>query len=87
MRFRFFHELDGAKEELSRMFGIDIGVDLGTANVLVHVKGKGIVLVSSQLDELISTCDRIAVLRRGELDAPRAALEWTEEKLLLEVSS
>jgi rod shape-determining protein MreB and related proteins len=26
------------------MFGIDIGVDLGTANVLVHVKGKGIVL-------------------------------------------
>ncbi|MCX7569526.1 rod shape-determining protein [Tumebacillus sp. DT12] len=26
------------------MFGIDIGVDLGTANVLVHVKGKGVVL-------------------------------------------
>ncbi len=26
------------------MFGRDIGVDLGTANVLVHVKGKGIVL-------------------------------------------
>lgn len=26
------------------MFGKDIGVDLGTANVLVHVKGKGIVL-------------------------------------------
>lgn len=26
------------------MFGIDIGIDLGTANTLVHVKGKGIVL-------------------------------------------
>ena len=28
------------------MFGmkIDIGIDLGTANVLVYVKGKGIVL-------------------------------------------
>ena len=26
------------------MFGIDIGVDLGTANVLVYVKKKGIVL-------------------------------------------
>ena len=26
------------------MFGKDIGIDLGTANVLVHVRGKGIVL-------------------------------------------
>lgn len=26
------------------MFGRDIGIDLGTANVLIHVKGKGIVL-------------------------------------------
>ena len=50
-------------------------------------KGKGIVLVSSQLDELVSTCDRIAVLRRGELDPPRPASQWTEEKLLLEASS
>lgn len=50
-------------------------------------KGKGIVLVSSQLDELVSTCDRIAVLRRGELVAPRPASEWTEEELLLEASS
>lgn len=27
-----------------RMFSKDIGIDLGTANVLIHVKGKGIVL-------------------------------------------
>ncbi len=26
------------------MFSRDIGIDLGTANVLIHVKGKGIVL-------------------------------------------
>ena len=26
------------------MFARDIGIDLGTANVLIHVKGKGIVL-------------------------------------------
>ncbi|WP_249712836.1 rod shape-determining protein, partial [Bacillus cereus] len=25
------------------MFARDIGIDLGTANVLIHVKGKGIV--------------------------------------------
>src|SRR5699024_7617197 len=27
-----------------RMFSSDIGIDLGTANVLIHLKGKGIVL-------------------------------------------
>src|SRR5690606_32871469 len=26
------------------MFGKDIGIDLGTANVLIHVKGRGVVL-------------------------------------------
>jgi len=26
------------------MFSRDIGIDLGTANVLIHVKGKGIIL-------------------------------------------
>lgn len=32
------------KEEETGMFARDIGIDLGTANVLIHVKGKGIVL-------------------------------------------
>lgn len=31
-------------EDKKRMFSRDIGIDLGTANVLIHVKGKGIVL-------------------------------------------
>jgi len=30
--------------KLSEMFSLDLGIDLGTANTLVHVKGKGIVL-------------------------------------------
>ena len=30
--------------ETEIMFAKDIGIDLGTANVLIHVKGKGIVL-------------------------------------------
>lgn len=69
------------------------GVDVASkAQILTMIrslarKGKGIVLVSSQFDELVSTCDRIAVLRRGELSASRATSEWTEEKLLLEASS
>lgn len=69
--------------------GIDVASKAQVLSLIRELarKGKGIVLVSSQLDELVSTCDRVAVLRRGELDAPRAASEWTEEKLLLEASS
>ena len=33
-----------AGRRLTNMFSKDIGIDLGTANVLIHVKGKGIVL-------------------------------------------
>lgn len=35
-------ELAGRRN--NKMFSKDIGIDLGTANVLIHVKGKGIVL-------------------------------------------
>ncbi len=29
---------------ISGLFGTDIGIDLGTANIVVHVKGKGVVI-------------------------------------------
>ena len=69
------------------------GIDVASkAQVLALVrelaaKGKAIVLVSSQLDELLTTCDRIAVLRRGELAEARPATDYTEAKLLLEAST
>ena len=36
--------LEKLGRRLKNMFSKDIGIDLGTANVLIHVKGKGIVL-------------------------------------------
>ncbi|MBD8037747.1 rod shape-determining protein [Solibacillus sp. A46] len=36
--------LKRSEGELQNMFSKDIGIDLGTANVLIHLKGKGIVL-------------------------------------------
>ena len=69
--------------------GIDVAAKAQVLELLRELagKGKGIVLVSSQLDELVSTCDRIAVLRHGELGPARPASEWDEEKLLLEAAS
>jgi ribose transport system ATP-binding protein len=68
--------------------GIDVASKAQVLTLLrdLAARGKGIVLVSSQLDELVTTCDRIAVLRRGGLGEARPAAEWNEEKLLLESS-
>ncbi len=69
------------------------GIDVASkAQVLALLRelaaaGKAVVLVSSQLDELVSTCDVISVLRHGELGEPRPALDFTEASLLLEASS
>jgi ribose transport system ATP-binding protein len=50
-------------------------------------RGKSIVMVSSEWSDLTTTCDRIAVLRRGTLGPARPASECTEQQLLLEASS
>jgi ribose transport system ATP-binding protein len=69
--------------------GIDVASKAQVLGLLRDLarKGKGIVLVSSQLDELVTTCDHVAVLKNGELGAPRPASQWTEEKLLVEAAS
>lgn len=69
--------------------GIDVASKAQVLSLLreLAASGKAIVLVSSQLDELVTTCDRIAVLRRGVLEPPRPASSWTEASLLLEASS
>lgn len=53
------------------MFARDIGIDLGTANVLIHVKGKGIVLNEPSvvaLDKTAAKCWRLAKRQDEWLD-------------------
>jgi ribose transport system ATP-binding protein len=49
-------------------------------------RAKAVLLVSSYFPELIGICDRIAVMSRGRLGAPRPAAAWTEHALLMEAS-
>jgi ribose transport system ATP-binding protein len=69
--------------------GIDVAAKAQILGIVrrLAAAGKGILLVSSQLEELVTTCDRIAVLRRGELGPSRPAAECSEDRLLLEASS
>ncbi len=49
-------------------------------------RGKGILVVSSFVPELLGLCDRIAVMRRGRLGDARPVTEWTEHAILKEAS-
>jgi ribose transport system ATP-binding protein len=66
------------------------GIDVGSRHEVYQLldrlarNGASILVVSSHLPELLGLCDRIAVLRRGELGAFRPASEWTQEALLHE---
>ncbi len=46
-------------EALEPMFSKDIGIDLGTANVLIHVKGKGVVLDEPSVVAIESDSKRV----------------------------
>jgi ribose transport system ATP-binding protein len=47
---------------------------------------KGVLLISSYLPELLGLCDRIAVMRRGRLSAPRPATDWDEHSLMMDAT-
>ncbi len=51
-------------ENVKRMFSSDIGIDLGTATVLVYVKGKGIVLREPSVVAIDKSTDKILKVGR-----------------------
>jgi ribose transport system ATP-binding protein len=65
------------------------GVDIGAkAEILQHIRsfataGAGVIMVSSEFEELLAVCDRILVLRDGAFVAERQVAETTEHELIL----
>ena len=86
-----YHDVDALLlDEPTR--GIDVG-SKAQINALLDAlvsdasaRPKGILLVSSYLPELLGLCDRIAVMRRGRLSAPRAATDWDEHTLMMDAT-
>jgi ribose transport system ATP-binding protein len=69
------------------------GIDIGSRELIYDLavelaaRGKSILWISSQPAELLGVCDRVAVMRRGVLGAPRPARELDERALLAEAAS
>ena len=68
--------------------GIDVRSRMDVHRVIDELvkRGKAIVLISSYLPELLALSDRIAVMCRGRLGAPRLVSEWDEHSLLMEAT-
>ena len=64
--------------------GIDIGAKYEIYEILKSLarEGKGIIMISSELPELIGLCDRIIVIRRGSVAGELSGKDRTEEKII-----
>ena len=64
--------------------GIDVGAKLEIYEIInkLTAAGKAVLLVSSELPELIGMSDRILMLREGRIGGEFAREEATQEKLM-----
>jgi len=64
--------------------GIDVGAKQDIYRIIdeLAARGKGVILVSSELPELLRCSDRILVLSQGRVTATYAAGEATQEKVM-----
>jgi ribose transport system ATP-binding protein len=63
------------------------GIDVAAKDMIYQVlrdlaaEGKAVVVVSSELPELMAICDRIAVMSAGRIAAEFVPGQWTQEKI------
>lgn len=64
--------------------GIDVSAKAAIHDILRRAAddGHSIIVVSSDTRELLTLCDRIAVMWRGSLGASKATNEWTEHSIV-----
>ena len=64
--------------------GIDIGSKVEVHNLLIEMAKSGIavIVISSELPEILAVCDRIVTMREGRVTGELPAAEATQEKLM-----
>lgn len=64
--------------------GVDVGAKSEIHRILRDLarEGVGIVMISSELPELIGVCDRVLVVREGQISGELAGNDMTEENIM-----
>ena len=64
--------------------GIDVGAKVEIYNLINKLKlnGVGIIVVSSELPEIIGICDRVLVMKEGKINAELEGGSITQEKIM-----
>ncbi|TIL70486.1 MAG: sugar ABC transporter ATP-binding protein, partial [Mesorhizobium sp.] len=65
--------------------GVDVGAKAEIHRILRKLArdGVGIVVISSELPELIGICDRVLIVREGRITGEVAGAEMTEENIMV----
>jgi putative multiple sugar transport system ATP-binding protein len=64
--------------------GIDVGAKFEIYSLVARLadEGRAILMISSEMPELLGLCDRIYVMNEGALIAEFAAADATQEKIM-----
>ncbi len=64
--------------------GIDVGAKYEIYTIInqLATEGKGIVIISSELPEILGICDRVYVMNEGRIVGEMAATEASQEKIM-----
>ena len=64
--------------------GIDIGAKVEVYAIIARLarEGRSVILISSELPEIMSLCDRVLVMRQGTLAAELDTAHATQEEIL-----
>ena len=69
--------------------GIDVGAKYEIYQIINEMvsQGKAVVMISSELPELLGMCDRIYVMNEGKMVGEFTAEEATQEKIMSTILS
>ena len=69
-------------------WGLDIGAVAYVQSQLIAARdaGAAVLVISDDLDEVLTLGDRVAVMHAGEMTAAKPALDWTREAIGLEMA-
>ncbi len=67
--------------------GIDVGAKFEIYNIMNELvaQGRGVVMISSEMPELLGMCDRIYVMNEGRIVGEQAARDASQERIMAHI--